>query len=617
MARVIKMPPLSQIWARLWLAGLGLLGLVLAMQFAPFSAATQQSNAASTLWFNVQRQPQFANCLTLTWAVEGVRSIAIDQAWREPQGSEEKCNFSVHYQPRLDVYHHDGSSQIVVLRQRSAVLDWLAAVMIASAAGLLLAGAFLLYRPAGMIAAGLLLTGVGGLIVSDYMGLIDILSVIRLGAHMVWVPAAAMLLTALRCKPQHPNWVWLCGLLSVIFLLIPFFYGIPYGLVQSSLPNQGRMAAAIVYGIPWLLALLALLGANHSLKHAFANTMIGVIGMTISFALVEVILRAAWSMSRTITAPMTIAVPKDEESIKLRPNVGWFSEYPSNPRGYFDSENRVYYRSNSDGFRDTTFLPERNPNRARIAIVGDSFAMGLGVHAEDRLDVVMEATFAEKYGCVVEVYNYGVNGNNSADYVQVVQTAVLDAQPDILLMWYFLNDIDITKSDYFEDALQQHNPYYPLERTLSDAMLLLSQRLQRLAQARVAVANFNAAYADGEQWLPLQSHLNTIAQTARDNNINYGLFVHPILVQLDENHPYQAIHEQVLQTADSFGYFTDDLLIPLSTINRPAQALWVHPVDSHPNDIANRETARYTAKRLLPYLPQCQPSPVTNLSPAL
>ena len=95
-----------------------------------------------------------------------------------------------------------------------------------------------------------------------------------------------------------------------------------------------------------------------------------------------VVERVEWSESRAADEP---------EGLLYEPGSELVYAYPDNPRGYFDDANRVVGAINSRGFRGPEPAPDKPPETERIAVVGDSFVLGIGVRDEDTLPACMEA----------------------------------------------------------------------------------------------------------------------------------------------------------------------------------------------------------------------------------
>jgi hypothetical protein len=63
----------------------------------------------------------------------------------------------------------------------------------------------------------------------------------------------------------------------------------------------------------------------------------------------------------------------------------------------------------------------------------------------------------------------------------------------------------------------------------------------------------------------------------------------PLLVGLEGRYPFAAVHEKVRRFCVKEGIEFLDLLDTFR--GRPSASLWVHPVDRHPNEEANRLAA--------------------------
>ncbi|MCK5571735.1 MAG: SGNH/GDSL hydrolase family protein, partial [Bacteroidetes bacterium] len=130
----------------------------------------------------------------------------------------------------------------------------------------------------------------------------------------------------------------------------------------------------------------------------------------------------------------------------LYPSHSQFSqEWPSNPRGYFDPEtNGLTYVTNNFGFQDHDFSLART-GKIRIAFLGDSFCWGLGVQRADTFASVIERELnaSEGGGSTVEVYNFALPGSNTAEEAALYEHVVRHFRPDVVVIWYVLNDVNI------------------------------------------------------------------------------------------------------------------------------------------------------------------------------
>ena len=93
---------------------------------------------------------------------------------------------------------------------------------------------------------------------------------------------------------------------------------------------------------------------------------------------------------------------------------------------------------NSLGFRDREIGP-KNPNRYRIAIIGDSFTFGNGIEEQDRFSNLIQGVLGPQY----EVLNLGHPGNNLPDHLIELDLA-LKMSPDFVLLQLYENDFEPT-----------------------------------------------------------------------------------------------------------------------------------------------------------------------------
>lgn len=99
-------------------------------------------------------------------------------------------------------------------------------------------------------------------------------------------------------------------------------------------------------------------------------------------------------------------------------------------------------RTNSDGFRDGEFVREPTPGTLRVLALGDSFIYGTGVAAKDSIPVLLEESLGTLLGQPVEVYNLGIPGTDTYDYLRRAKRFA-DYGPDLVLYALYVdNDIE-------------------------------------------------------------------------------------------------------------------------------------------------------------------------------
>jgi hypothetical protein len=581
---------------------LGLLGVALPPILTPNNINTVYEPTGATLQFAAERTV-FAHagaCTTVTWNVEGIQTVTVDGKPQIGFGEDTICFLNFDNPPSLSVLHTDGVRQAVTLRVfflTGNVLLWAGVV---GSLWCLMTAWWLFQRQSVANVTRVIWLLASLLIVGFYLGLLPIVPAAVVALHWAWVLGGALWLANRQQGGPSPDAVRRYGLLTVVLMPVALLFSLPHGLFMSEVVWMGWLSGAVallLYGGTLILAWQLRDGTPEAVQAQLGNAIAIAFGTGLTLALVEIGLRLTIGAGTAAASePFDISVPRIEGGLYMRGDAEWTHNYPSNPRGYLDGDGAITYRTNATGFRDEPFTVERDSDVRRLALVGDSFAMGLGVHRPDTAATILEDTLRGVYDCPVEVYNFGVSGYNSPDYVRVVDEVVMDYQPDALLVWYFLNDVGIDKSAFFEEALLGERLYFPLGRVELRSVGLLSNWLQRFTQAERSIQGFNDSYRDDAMWGRVVSHLEMIAEDARAADIPYGLYVHPILFRLDASYPYAAIHQQVIAEAAAQGYFTADLLDPLR--GQPYFDLWVHPVDSHPNEIAHRLTGEYAAAQL-------------------
>ncbi|MEP7291765.1 MAG: SGNH/GDSL hydrolase family protein, partial [Chloroflexota bacterium] len=99
-----------------------------------------------------------------------------------------------------------------------------------------------------------------------------------------------------------------------------------------------------------------------------------------------------------------------------------------------------YWHTNSLGYRDRDWTPEAYAGKQTILVTGDSFTAGWGINnPADRFTDVLARDLGDRYA----VINLGIYGTATPEQLDLLKAYPLQ-DPDVVLMQYFLNDIDYT-----------------------------------------------------------------------------------------------------------------------------------------------------------------------------
>ncbi|MEO8393202.1 MAG: SGNH/GDSL hydrolase family protein [Chloroflexota bacterium] len=99
-----------------------------------------------------------------------------------------------------------------------------------------------------------------------------------------------------------------------------------------------------------------------------------------------------------------------------------------------------YWQTNSLDYRDREWTPADYAGKKTVLLTGDSFAAGWGINnPADRFGDVLAAHLGSDYA----VINLGVYGTATPEQLAKLKAYPLKT-PDVVIMQYFLNDIDYT-----------------------------------------------------------------------------------------------------------------------------------------------------------------------------
>ncbi len=283
----------------------------------------------------------------------------------------------------------------------------------------------------------------------------------------------------------------------------------------------------------------------------------------------------------------------------LYPAYASYSQrWPDNPRGYFDPDNGIRYRVNNYGFRGADFSLARS-DALRIAFLGDSFCWGLGVREEDSLAVRVERLLDEQalLEQTFEVYNFCLVGYGTEHEAALYDYVVRHFRPDMLVVWYFLNDVN--RKGYH--SVRWWNGRRD-RRSPSRFVNLLLSPVNRYFANREMLESIEGAYRAGEHGLEgVREGFRRFRRLGSAEGVPSFLAIIPWLYRLDaERYPFLNVHRMVSQLAEQEGFEVLDLLSALE--GRRASDLWVHPRDHHLNDVGHAIVARAMHGTISSYL---------------
>lgn len=100
------------------------------------------------------------------------------------------------------------------------------------------------------------------------------------------------------------------------------------------------------------------------------------------------------------------------------------------------------FQTNSHGLRDREYVRERAGPARRIAMLGQSYTLGVGVANEEVFESVLERMIAEDPGAApVEILNFGMSNSQPVRQLYQLREIVLAFQPDVVVSVAHPDDI--------------------------------------------------------------------------------------------------------------------------------------------------------------------------------
>ena len=303
--------------------------------------------------------------------------------------------------------------------------------------------------------------------------------------------------------------------------------------------------------------------------------------------------------------------------------------YPSNPRGYFDidlrtAESRERYfhlaphrydhvvqrdpyaietQYNSLRFRDVEPAP-RPPGVRRVVVVGDSFTEGEGVKEADTYPRVLEKRLLEGGGRW-EVRNCGRRGSDFPQLYAVFEDA-LKYSPDAVVYAMVLNDADRTpefqaRQSYINDwildrgMLAEGRPAPELRVLDSRLEALVADRIETWRTGRATARWYHDMYREPNRlgWQRTQGYIGDMNRRTLAQGGRFLVASWPLMVHLEGDDPFADVSDTIARFCLAAGIPRHDLRAAFR--GRRTEALWVHAVDMHPNEIAHRLAAESLA----------------------
>ena len=292
--------------------------------------------------------------------------------------------------------------------------------------------------------------------------------------------------------------------------------------------------------------------------------------------------------------------------------------YESDPREYFGTDRTVGHTTNSLGFRGGEFplvetrdgsieaIGEKPDGVLRIVFLGDSVTFGEGVHDSDTFVERVGRGLSTRLSRPIEVYNFGVGGHNTSDARWVWQRYARHLDPDLVVYTFVLNDAEPRLFRLEQTSGQPTRFPRSIEArwtewTSQPEGWWTGSRLARLAwklQAGWKLDRKTLGYyrelnaSNSPHWHACREQLEALQQIEPTPLV----VVFPMLFDLAA-HPFRPVHLAITDACSQTEII--DLWETLAgRAGNNTPELWVHPTDTHPNEIAHKFAAGVITQRL-------------------
>ncbi len=277
--------------------------------------------------------------------------------------------------------------------------------------------------------------------------------------------------------------------------------------------------------------------------------------------------------------------------------IGWLTVPSPNPVlmwEYRPGGSWAELSMNRWGFRDRDYeTPVKPPDSYRIAFIGDSVTLGLGVAAEEvfvrRFEDAANALGLQR---TVQALNFSVDGYNTVQIYEMLRTKALAFTPDKVVYALCLNDFD------FEDASGEKILYF---RKPDSFLMKTIERVyrQRIYQ-QLAGGTFHHYFFDKNREVVFQK-IRDMQALLRERGIGFHVVVVPVFPDPAPDfagYPLRDIHAKIGAFLGKQGIPHLDLLDAFAAERKPpafySLDLW------HANAEGHRLIARKTLEALLP-----------------
>jgi hypothetical protein len=302
-----------------------------------------------------------------------------------------------------------------------------------------------------------------------------------------------------------------------------------------------------------------------------------------------------------------------------------WDSYATDPRGYFrdvrlDEDGRRYFTIDRSHERDRKYESSGTDPRAfEVVAVGDSFTYGQGVRLEDVWVKRLEKGPGPG-GKRIQGIDLAIGGANIREVFAEVRDELGKFKPSLVIYGYVLNDpipepapgrsiaameMNAALNTTYDNGLGWDfiNVRGPAIRSLrswpmrwigdrSRIMDYLLSVLERRRLSEETIRSYQELHDPAINGPGLQKTFDLISEMkerVERRGSRFLVAIFPIFYNIQRDYPFAGVHRYIAERLRQIGVESLDLQPALSRY--PAEKLWVHPTDQHPNELAHAVVA--------------------------
>lgn len=252
---------------------------------------------------------------------------------------------------------------------------------------------------------------------------------------------------------------------------------------------------------------------------------------------------------------------------------------------------------NSQGLRGREISVQKAPGVYRILCLGDSSTFGWGVNDEETYPAQLEDLLNEELpDKTFEVLNAGATAYSSRDYLDYLKKKGLRADPDLVIVGFFPNDIaDLAKPTSGREQRSRYGRKYEPWKSLINSWAFFNFFRSEFAKVFVRFTGRHGSLRPGENtavptssetindlWTQCQEHIREIHALLQQAHIQFLLIAFPEYAQVTGENTSTEPQNTLKQFSQEAGIAFIDLL-PYFQQDRFPDLLFIKKGDSHPN----------------------------------